>query len=80
MNVVLTKELEEFVKAKVAGGRYLDESEVIREAIRNLEALECHESPELEAFVLEGLEGDPQPWGPGMKQRILRVERGHASS
>ena len=31
MNVVLTKKLEEFVKAKVAKGRYLDESEVVRE-------------------------------------------------
>ena len=37
MQVVLTKEREDFVKAKVAEGRYLDESEVVREAIRRLE-------------------------------------------
>ena len=37
MEVVLTKQLEDFVKAKVAEGRYLDESEVVREAIRRFE-------------------------------------------
>jgi len=37
MEVVLTKKLEDFVKAKVAEGRYIDESEVGREAIRHFE-------------------------------------------
>ena len=37
MEVVLTKKLEDFLRAKVAGGRYLDESEVVREAIRHFE-------------------------------------------
>jgi putative addiction module CopG family antidote len=62
MEVVLTKELEDFVKAKVAEGRYLDESEVVREAIRHLEDRERYESPELEALLLEGLDSGSRPW------------------
>jgi len=80
MQVVLTKELEEFVKAKVAGGRYLDESEVVREAIRHLEDRERHETPELEALLLEGLAGEPQPWGPDMKERILKGATDHVAA
>lgn len=62
MQVVLTKELEDFVKAKVAEGRYLDESEVVREAIRHLEDRERYESPELEVLLLQGLDSGSQPW------------------
>jgi len=55
MQVVLTKELEHFVKSKVESGRYADESEVVREALRNLEHQEGSESPALEAAILEGV-------------------------
>ncbi|WP_187399254.1 type II toxin-antitoxin system ParD family antitoxin [Bradyrhizobium paxllaeri] len=34
MNVSLTDELSEFVKAKVSSGRYTSASEVVREALR----------------------------------------------
>jgi len=40
MNVSLTDELSEFVKAKVASGRYTSASEVVREALRIMEQTE----------------------------------------
>lgn len=40
MNVSLTRELEQFVGAKVASGRYLTASEVVREGLRLLEKSE----------------------------------------
>jgi antitoxin ParD1/3/4 len=40
MNVSLTDELHEFVKAKVDSGRYTSASEVVREALRIMEQTE----------------------------------------
>jgi antitoxin ParD1/3/4 len=40
MNVSLTDELSEFVKAKVSSGRYTSASEVVREALRIMEQTE----------------------------------------
>ena len=40
MNVSLTEELGEFVKAKVSSGRYTSASEVVREALRIMEQTE----------------------------------------
>jgi antitoxin ParD1/3/4 len=40
MNVSLTDELSEFVKAKVSSGRYTSASEVVREALRLMEQTE----------------------------------------
>jgi putative addiction module CopG family antidote len=37
MNVSLTEELANFIKAKVSGGRYASSSEVVREALRLME-------------------------------------------
>ena len=37
MNVSLTPQLEQFVRAKVDSGRYLSASEVVREGLRLLE-------------------------------------------
>ena len=34
MNVILTKELEAMVDEKVCSGRYADESDVVRDALR----------------------------------------------
>jgi antitoxin ParD1/3/4 len=47
MNVSLTDELAEFVKAKVAGGRYSSSSEVVREALRLMEKIEQQEAEKL---------------------------------
>ncbi|MDQ0396469.1 type II toxin-antitoxin system ParD family antitoxin [Labrys monachus] len=48
MNVSLTDQLAEFVKAKVSTGRYSSSSEVVREALRLMEKLEQQESEKLE--------------------------------
>jgi antitoxin ParD1/3/4 len=47
MNVSLTEELANFVKAKVSGGRYSSSSEVIREALRLMEKIEQQEAEKL---------------------------------
>jgi antitoxin ParD1/3/4 len=47
MNVSLTEELANFVKAKVGTGRYASSSEVVREALRLMESLERREAEKL---------------------------------
>ena len=47
MNVSLTEELANFVKSKVAGGRYGSSSEVVREALRLMEKVERREAEKL---------------------------------
>jgi antitoxin ParD1/3/4 len=47
MNVSLTEELANFVKSKVAGGRYSSSSEVVREALRLMEKVEQQEAEKL---------------------------------
>ena len=47
MNVSLTDELANFVKAKVSGGRYTSSSEVVREALRLMEKVERQEAEKL---------------------------------
>jgi putative addiction module CopG family antidote len=44
MKITLTKELEAFVKEKVRSGRYADESDVIRDALRALEQCDDFDS------------------------------------
>lgn len=50
MNISLTDELANFVKAKVADGRYTSSSEVVREALRLMEKVERQEAEKL-AFL-----------------------------
>ncbi len=47
MNVSLTEELANFVKAKVSAGRYTSSSEVVREALRLMEKIEQQEAEKL---------------------------------
>ena len=47
MNVSLTDELANFVKDKVAAGRYASSSEVVREALRLMEKAERREAEKL---------------------------------
>ncbi len=47
MNVSLTAELANFVKAKVSGGRYASSSEVVREALRLMEKVERQDAEKL---------------------------------
>jgi antitoxin ParD1/3/4 len=66
MNINLTPHLEDIVRKKVASGSYASASEVIREALRLMEAQDSHRSAKLAQLkqdINEGLEsGDPIPW------------------
>jgi antitoxin ParD1/3/4 len=53
MNVSLTRELDKFVAAKVASGRYTSASEVVREALRLLEEQDRTRAARLEEFNRE---------------------------
>lgn len=53
MNVSLTAELENYVKAKVATGMYNSVSEVMREAVRMMEERDAMQSIKLEALRRE---------------------------
>lgn len=50
MNVSLTAELENYVKAKVATGMYNSVSEVMREALRLMEERDAMQAVRLEAL------------------------------
>lgn len=75
MNVSLTPELERLVKDKVETGRYASSSEVIREALRLLEARDREEFEKLEALrrdIQAGLDSGPaQPFDAAdLKRRV----------
>ena len=53
MNVSLTSELENYVKAKVATGMYNSASEVMREALRLMEERDALQAVRLEALKQE---------------------------
>lgn len=72
MQVTLTKELEALVKAKVRTGSYVDESDVIRDALRALQQRDDFENPALEAALLEGVRSPHRPYNKGTLQRIRR--------
>jgi antitoxin ParD1/3/4 len=57
MNVSLTDELAQFVKAKVSSGRCASSSEVVREALRLMEKAERQEAEKLEFLRLAWKEG-----------------------
>ncbi len=60
LNVTLTPELKDLVQAKVRSGRYRDSSEVVREALRALEAGQYQtEDPALECLIDKGLASGP---------------------
>lgn len=63
MNVNLTPKLEEMVKEKVATGLYNNASEVVREALRLMEARDRHELSRNEAprSVAELQQGKTSP-------------------
>ena len=78
MKVTLTKELATLVKEKVRSGRYADESDVVRDALRTLEQRDEFESPALEAALLEGVRSARAPYGKAALARIRRSARGLA--
>ena len=66
MNVNLTPQLEELVRAKVASGMYTSASEVVREALRLMDEQDRLRAAKLEQLrddVREGIaSGVSQPW------------------
>jgi antitoxin ParD1/3/4 len=73
MRITLTKELESLVKEKVRSGRYTDESDVVRDALRALEQRDDFESPALEAALLEGVRSGQRQYN---KRTLDRIRKG----
>jgi antitoxin ParD1/3/4 len=83
MNVNLTPQLEEMIRRKVASGLYNSASEVVREALRLMEAQDRARAAKLEELrrdIREGLNsGEPTPWDPeetkleGRKRRAAKA-------
>jgi Arc/MetJ-type ribon-helix-helix transcriptional regulator len=56
MDITLPPQLEEFVRAQVRSGRYVDEQEVVREALRQMRALvRAAEDPSVGGLVRDAL-------------------------
>lgn len=59
MNIAFDKHQLDYIKYKLQAGGYRNASEIVREAVRLLEAQEELPSPELEAELIKGLESGP---------------------
>ncbi len=75
MTIALPPALSQFVERLVHTGRYADEGEVVREALRVLKHQEFDESPALEAALLEGVRSPHVPYDAFVLKRIHRAER-----
>ncbi len=76
MNISLTPQLEDLVRAKVDSGMYNNASEVVREALRLLDE---HERLRAEAFRAAALQGFAQldrgegaPFTPALREQLNR--------
>ena len=76
MNINLTPQLEELVREKVSSGLYNSASEVVREALRLMEAqdqLRAIKLKQLRRDLREGLESGPAtPWNVEEVRRVGR--------
>lgn len=79
MNVNLTPQLEELVRAKVDSGMYSSASEVVREALRLMDEqdrLRQAKLDELRAAVRQGLDsGTSAPWDAAAVKQKARARR-----
>ena len=79
MNVNLTPQLENMVRAKVSSGLYSSASEVVREALRLMEEQDHVRQLKLEELrrhIREGLEsGAGEPWDAGALKQKARARR-----
>ncbi len=73
MKVTLTKELQTLVKENVRSGRYLGESDVVRDALRALEERAEYESPALEAALLEGVRSPHRVYSSATLVRVRKA-------
>jgi antitoxin ParD1/3/4 len=84
INVSLTPQLEEMVRQKVAGGLYTSASEVVREALRLMEAQDRLQAVKLEQLrqdIQDGIEsGDPTPWNAEEIEQAGRQRRAAGNS
>ena len=78
MTIALPPALDQFVQRLVHTGRYADESDVVREALRVLEQQEFDESPALEAAILEGVRSPHVPYDTSVLERIRQNARSQA--
>ena len=75
MKITLTKKQEEYINTKVQSGRYVDVSDVLRDALRALEQRDDYESPALEAALLEGMRSPHRRYGQRTLARIRKDAR-----
>jgi antitoxin ParD1/3/4 len=79
MNVNLTPQLEELVRAKVASGMYTSASEVVREALRLMDEQDRLRAAKLEQLredIRQGLDSGPsETWSAEEAKRQARARR-----
>lgn len=85
LNINLTPQLEALVRQKVSSGRYNSASEVVREALRLMEAQDQLQAAKLERLrqdIREGFESGPaRPWNVAEMKREARKRLGaHTTS
>ena len=73
MNVILTKELEALVDEKIRSGRYADESDVVRDALRLLEQRDDFEPSSLEEAILAGTSSEHRSYDPTVREEIRKT-------
>lgn len=78
MTIALPPALGNLVARLLSTGRYADEGEVVREALRVLEHQEFDESPALEAALLEGVRSLHVPYDATVLDRIRQNARSQA--
>jgi putative addiction module CopG family antidote len=78
MTIALPPALGALVQRLLSTGRYADEGEVVREALRVLEHQEFDESPALEAALLEGVRSPHLPYDATVLDRIRRNAKAQA--
>lgn len=78
MTISLPPALGNLVERLLSTGRYADEGEVVREALRVLEHQEFDESPALEAALLEGVRSPHVPYDASVLDRVRQNARSQA--
>ena len=78
MTISLPPALHQLVERLVHSGRYADEGDVVREALRILERQEFDESPALEAALLEGVRSPHRPYNASVMDSIRQSARSEA--
>jgi antitoxin ParD1/3/4 len=76
MTVSLGEHFEKMVTDLIAGGRFQNQSEVIRAGLRLLEEKEYGFDSKLEDELLKRLESPPSAWTKGDLNEIRKIARG----